>query len=84
MCDLKNKDSLIYPELLKVMKRFDEGKLFRIVSGEISKEILKTYDIRQRGYINIKLYSNKLYYDWDFEFLLKLNEKLLPIIYIEC
>ena len=84
MCDLKNKDGLIYSELLKAIKRFNEGKLFHIVSREISKGILKTYDIRHRGYVNLKLYSNKLYYDWDFEFLLKLNEKLFPIIYIEC
>ena len=63
MCDLKNKDSLIYSELLKAIDIINKGEFFHIVSREISKRILKTYDIRHKGHINIKLYSNTLYYD---------------------
>ena len=84
MCDLKNTDSLIYFELLKAIDIINKGELFHIVSRKISKRILKTYDIRHRGYINIKLYSNKLYYDRDFECLVELDEKRFPIVYIEC
>ena len=84
MCDLKNKDSLIYSELLKVIDIINKGELFHIVSREISKRILKTYHIRHKGHININLHSNMLYYDWDFECLVELDGKRFPIIYIEC
>ena len=84
MCDLKKKDSLIYSELLKAIDKFNKCKSIHFVSKEISKEILKTYDISYRGYFSIKLYNDKFYYDSDFECLLELNENQFPMIYIEC
>ena len=84
MCDLKNKYSLIYPELIKGLDKFNKGKSFYFVSKEISEEILKTYDISYRQYLSIELYSNKFYYDWDSECLLEINKNQFPVIYLEC
>ena len=84
MCDLKNKYSLIYSELIKALDKFNKGKSFYFVSKQISEEILKTYDISYRQYLSIELYSNKFYYDWDSECLLEINKNQFPVIYIEC
>ena len=84
MNDLKNKDSVLYSELLIAIDEFNKGKSIHVVPKEISKEILKIYDIRYRGYFSIKLYVNKFYYDWDFEFLLELEKNQFPVIYIGC
>ena len=82
--DLKNKDSVLYSELLIAIDEFNNGKSIHVAPKEISKEILKTYDIRYRGYFRIKLHSNKFYYDWDFECLIELEKNQFPVIYIEC
>ena len=84
MCDLKDKYSLIYSELIKALDKFNKGKSFYFVSKQISEEILKTYDISYRQYLSIELYSNKFYYDWDSECLLEINKNQFPVIYIEC
>lgn len=84
MNDLKNKDSVLYSELLIAIDEFNKGKSIHVVPKEISKEILKIYDIRYRGYFSIKLYVNKFYYDWDFECLLELEKNQFPVIYIGC
>ena len=44
--DLKNKDSVLYSELLIAIDEFNNGKSIHVAPKEISKEILKTYDIR--------------------------------------
>ena len=80
MCDLKNKDSLIYSELLKAIDKFNKGKLFRFVP----KNILKTYELSYRRYLTLKLYTNKFYYDWESECLLALYRNQFFVIYITC
>ena len=67
MCDLKNKNSLIYSELLKAINTFISGISFYIILEKASKKVLKGYDIKYRGYINIKLYTNNFYHNWDFD-----------------
>ena len=60
MCDLKNKNSLIY--------------LFTLYQKKHQKKKLKAYDIKYRGYINIKLNINNL---------LEFNDKQFHVIYID-
>ena len=67
MCDLKNKNSLIYSELLKAIDTFISAIPFYIILEKASKKILKADDIKYRGYSNIKLYTNNLYHNWDFD-----------------
>ena len=40
---------------------------FYLILEKASKKILKAYDIKYRGYINIKLYTNNFYHNWDFD-----------------
>ena len=74
MSDLTNKNSLIYSEWLKAIDTFISGISFYIILEKASKKILKAYDIKYRGYINIKLNINNL---------VEFNEKQFHVIYID-
>ena len=83
MCDLKNKNSLIYSELIKAIDIFNKGIPYYFILEKASKKLLKAYDIEYRRCIDIKLSINNLYHDWDFDYLLKFNEEQFHVMYID-
>ena len=80
--ELENKDGMLYSELILAINKFNKDKLVYVVSKEISKKILKTYDIRYKGYFNIKMFSDIFFYGWDNSVMIK-NTRF-PVLYIEC
>lgn len=80
--ELEDKDGMLYSELILAINKFNKDKLVYVVSKEISKKILKTYDIRYKGYFNIKMFSDIFFYGWDNSVMIK-NTRF-PVLYIEC
>ena len=84
LCNIKNKDSVLYSELLFAINKFNSGRCDYILSNPVSKKILRAAGIKHRGYFKITIYADKFYCDtYDGDILLNLKYEQLPIINID-
>ena len=84
LCNIKNKDSVLYSELLFAINKFNSGRCDYILSNNASKKILLAVCIKHRGYFKITIYADKSYCDtYDGGMLLKLKSEQMPIINID-
>ena len=63
LCNIKNKDSVIYSELLFAINKFNSGRCDYVLSNSASKKILRAAVIKCRRYFKITIYANKFYYE---------------------
>ena len=84
LCNIKNKDSVLYSELLFAINKFNSGRCDYILSNNASKKILCAAGIKHCGYFKITIYADKFYCDtYDGDILLNLKIEHLPIINID-
>ena len=73
LCNIKNKDSVIYSELLFAINKFNSGRCDYVLSNSASKKILRAAVIKCHRYFKITIYADKFYcdtYDGDILFLI--------------
>ena len=84
LCNIKNKDSIIYSELLFAINKFNSSGHDYILSNNASKKILCAAGIKYRRYFKITIYADKFYCDtYDRDMLLNLKREHMPIINID-
>ena len=84
LCNIKNKDSVLYSELLFAINKFNSGRCDYILSNNDSKKILHAVGIKHCGYFKITIYADKFYCDtYDRGMLLNLKTEHMPIINID-
>ena len=73
LCNIKNKDSVIYSELLFAINKFNSGRCDYLLSNSASKKIVRAAVIKCHRYFKITIYAHKFYcdtYDGDILFLI--------------
>ena len=84
LCNIKNKDSALYSELLFAVNKFTSGRCDHILSNNVSTKIWRGANIKHRGYFKITIYAYKFYCDtYDGDMLLNLKSEHMPIINID-
>ena len=84
LCNIKNKDSVLYSELLFAINKFNSCRCDYIPSNSASKIILCAAGIKHCGYFKITIYADKFYCDtYDGDILLNLKSEHLPMINID-
>ena len=84
LCNIKNKDSVLYSVMLFAINKFNSGRCDYILSDDASKKILRAASIKHRGYFKITIYADKFYCDtYDRGMLLNLKSEHMPIINID-
>ena len=82
--NIRNKDRILYSELLFAIKKFNSGKCDYILSNSSTKKILRAVGIKHRGYFKITIYADKLYCDTDDGgILFNLKSEQMSIINID-
>ena len=82
--NIKNKDSVLYSELLFALNKFNSGRCDYILSNNASKKILHAVGIKHSGYFKMTIYADKFYCDtYDGGILLNLKSEHIPIINID-
>ena len=83
LCNIKNKDSIIYSELLFAINKFNSGRHDYILSNNASKKICAA-GIKYRRYFKITIYADKFYCDtYDGDMTLNFKSEHMPIINID-
>ena len=79
---LKNKDSILYSELLLTISKFNSGGCNYTSSKKVSKKILGAVGIKHHKHCRLTIYSDWFYYDSCDRNILLLNfiNERLPII----
>ena len=63
LCNIKNKDSALYSELLFAINKFTSGRCDHILSNNVSTKIWRGANIKHRRYFKITIYAYKFYCD---------------------
>ena len=81
---IKNKDSVIYSELLFAINKLNSGRCDYVLSDSASKKILGAAGIKGHGYFKITIYEDKFYCGtYDGHVLLNLKSEHMPMINID-
>ena len=84
LCNIRNKDRILYSELLFAINKFNSGKCDYILSNSSTKKILRAVGSKHRGYFKVTIYADKLYCDTDDGgILLNLKSEQISIINID-
>ena len=84
LCNIRNKNSVLYSELLFAINKFNSGRCDYIPSNNASKNILRGGDIMHCGYFKITIYADKFYCDtYDGDILLNLKSGHMSIINVD-
>ena len=84
LCNIRNKNSVLYSELLFAINKFNSGRCDYIPSNNTSKKILRGAGIMHCGYFKITIYADKFYCDtYDGDILLNLKSGHMLIINVD-
>ena len=84
LCNIRNKNSVLYSELLFAINKFNSGMCDYIPSNNAFKNILRGTGIMHWGYFKITIYADKFYCDtYDGDILLNLKSGHMLIINVD-
>ena len=84
LCNIRNKNSVLYSELLFAINKFNSGRCDYIPSNNASKKILRGAGIMHCGYFKRAIYADKFDCDtYEEDILLNLKSGHMSIINVD-